>query len=80
MLPFVLRRTFSDRVRLAIERVASGAAVLIGVGLALKPIGTVGTIIIVVQQLMASTFAVAPTGGGRPRRARSSRWLPGSRA
>lgn len=58
MLPFVLRRTFSERARLVIERVASGAAVLIGVGLALKPIGPVGTIVIVVQQFMASTFAV----------------------
>lgn len=60
ILPIVMRRrTFTDRSRLRLERIVSGVAVLVGIALAINPIGAVGTIIIIVQQFMASTFAVA---------------------
>lgn len=58
MLPFIARRDYSDSTRLRIERMTAAVAVLIGIGLALKPIGSVGTIVVIVQQFMASTFAV----------------------
>ena len=58
MLPYLTRKQFSDSTRLIIERSSAAAAILIGIGLALKPVGSVGTIVIIVQQFMASTFAV----------------------
>ncbi|MGH3165548.1 MAG: hypothetical protein ACRDN0_06595 [Trebonia sp.] len=39
--------------------IAVAVAVAIGVLLAVRPVGAVGTIVIIVQQFMASTFAVA---------------------
>jgi SSS family transporter len=58
LLPFLTRRAYSDSTRLRIERIAAGVAVLIGVGLSVRPVGSVGTIVLIVQQFMASTFAV----------------------
>lgn len=58
LLPTVMRRELSGPARLRMERIASAAAVCIGVLLAVHPIGAVGTIVVIVQQFMASTFAV----------------------
>lgn len=69
LLPFVLRRQFADRSRLLLERVVSAIVVVVGIVLALNPIGPVGTIIIIVQQFMASTFAVVLIAGLNWRRA-----------
>lgn len=58
ILPFVRRTELPDRTRLRTERIVSGIVVLVGIGLAVKPIGSVGTIVLIVQQFMASTIAV----------------------
>ncbi|HEX3590400.1 MAG TPA: hypothetical protein VHV74_12285 [Pseudonocardiaceae bacterium] len=58
ILPFLRRTPFSDQSRLRTERLVSGIVVLVGIALAVKPIGSVGTIVLIVQQFMASTIAV----------------------
>ena len=58
ILPTVMRRQLSGPARLRLERGASAAVVVIGVLLAVRPLGAVGTIVVIVQQFMASTFAV----------------------
>lgn len=58
IVPFVRRTPLSDRARLRAERLVSGLAVLAGVALAVRPIGSVATIVLIVQQCMASTLAV----------------------
>lgn len=59
-LPFAKRRApMSEAGKLRFERWTSLVVAIIGVLIAIRPIGPVGTIIIVVQQFMASTLAVA---------------------
>jgi SSS family transporter len=58
IVPFVRKRPLSEPGKLRIERIVSALVVLAGIGLAIKPIGSVGNIVLVVQQFMASTLAV----------------------
>lgn len=58
IVPFLRRTPLSERSRLRAERWVSCIVVLAGIGLAIKPIGSVATIVLVVQQFMASTIAV----------------------
>jgi Na+/pantothenate symporter len=58
IVPFLRRTPLSDRSRLRAERLVAGLVVLAGIGLAVKPIGSVATIVLIVQQFMASTIAV----------------------
>ena len=58
ILPTVMRRQLSGPARLRLERGASAAVVVIGVLLVVRPLGAVGTIVVIVQQFMASTSAV----------------------
>jgi Na+/proline symporter len=58
IMPTLMRRQMSGPARLRLERGTSAAAVVIGVLLAVHPLGAVGTIVVIVQQFMASTFAV----------------------
>jgi Na+/proline symporter len=66
-----MRRQLSGPARLRLERGTSAAAVVIGVLLAVHPIGAVGTIVVIVQQFMASTFAVTLIAALNWRRATS---------
>jgi SSS family transporter len=58
IVPFVRHTPQPEKSRLRSERVVSGLVVLAGVALAVKPIGSVATIVLIVQQFMASTLAV----------------------
>jgi Na+/proline symporter len=71
ILPTVMRRELSGPARLRLERGASAAAIVIGVLLSVHPIGAVGTIVVIVQQFMACTFAVTLIAALNWRRATS---------
>jgi Na+/pantothenate symporter len=71
IMPTLMRRQLSGPARLRLERGTSAAAVVIGVLLAVHPIGAVGTIVVIVQQFMASTFAVTLIAALNWRRATS---------
>jgi SSS family transporter len=58
IVPFARKTPLSEPGKLRLERIVSGIVVLLGIGLAIKPIGSVGNIVLVVQQFLASTIAV----------------------